>query len=185
MNKNNSVVSGIGLVALGVIFLISQFVEFNGLYFLLLLGLGFIGWSVIGRNKGLMIPGGILFGIGLGTVLNESAFATRLEGDAEGALFLLGFAVGWFLITVLTKLFFNDFQWWPMIPGGIMALIGLGLLTDGALLQTIGSIGRWWPLILIAIGISIVWSQFRKDDAEALKDNDDIGYEKGPEDLVS
>ena len=79
MNRSNSVVTGIGLVALGLIFLVSQFVEFNGLYFLLLLGLGFIGWAVIGRNKGLIIPGGILFGIGLGTVLNETPFATRLR----------------------------------------------------------------------------------------------------------
>ncbi|MEM8859996.1 MAG: hypothetical protein AAGD96_16830 [Chloroflexota bacterium] len=183
MNRNNSVVTGIGLVALGIVFLISQFVNFNGLFFLLLLGLGFIGWGILGRTKGLLIPGGILFGIGLGTVLNETPFAARLEGDAEGALFLIGFAIGWASITVLTKLFFNDFQWWPLIPGGIMAVIGLGLLTDGALLESVGSIGRWWPLILIAIGVSIVWKQFRQDDEQS-KPDDDFGYEKGPEDLV-
>ncbi|MEM9775883.1 MAG: hypothetical protein AAF902_15005 [Chloroflexota bacterium] len=184
MNKNNSIVSGVGLVALGAIFMVSQFVEFNGLFFLLLLGLGFIGWSVLGRNKGLMIPGGILFGIGLGTILDETALSATLGGDAGGGLFLIGFAIGWFLITALTKLFFNDFQWWPLIPGGIMAIIGVGLITDGALLTTIGSVGRWWPLILIVIGVSIIWSQFRKDEEAALKDKDDLSYEKGPEDLV-
>ena len=108
-----------------------------------------------------------------------------LEGEAEGALFLLGFAVGWVSITILTKLFFGEFQWWPLIPGGIMGLISLGLLTDGALLETIGTVGRWWPLILIAIGISIVWQQFRKEDTQAFSEEDEIGYEKGPEDLVS
>lgn len=174
MNKNKSVFSGLGLIVLGAVFMVSQFVEIDGRFFLPLLGLGFIGWSVLSRTQGLLIPGGILSGIGLGVVLAESAWAVRLEGDLEGSLFLLGFAAGWVSIVVLTKLFFNEFQWWPLIPGGIMALIGVGILTDGVLLETVGSIGKMWPLILIAIGVSSVWKQFKNAD-----DEDD--FEKQPE----
>ncbi|MEM9773416.1 MAG: hypothetical protein AAF902_02465 [Chloroflexota bacterium] len=173
MNKNNSVFSGLGLIGLGVIFLVSQYVEFDGRFFLSLLGLGFIGWALLTRKQGLLIPGGILSGIGLGIVLSESAFAVRFEGDMEGSLFFLGFAAGWASIIVLTKLFFNEFQWWPLIPGGIMALIGIGIMTDGVLLDIIGSVGQWWPVILIVIGLSAIWKQFKNDD--------DDNYEKQPE----
>lgn len=169
--KNKSVVSGLGLVALGIVFLVSQYIEIDGRFFVSLLGLGFIVWSVIGRSSGLLIPGGILSGIGLGIVLTESSFAASLNGDGGGALFMLAFAAGWFSIPVLAKLFFNDYQLWPVIPGGIMALIGIGILTDGILLDVIGSVGQFWPVILIVIGFSAIWKQFKEDDA---------GYEKQP-----
>lgn len=177
MKKKNPVTSGIGLVVLGMVFLVSQFVDFDGFLVLPVLGLSFIAWSILSRKKGLMIPGGILSGIALGTILAESTLATRLEGDADGGLFMLGFAAGWFAITVLTLLFFGDFQWWPMIPGGIMALIGVGIFTDGVILELLGSAGRLWPLILIAIGLSIVWKQFYESEAC------DLPYEKSPQDL--
>ena len=179
MKKKNPVASGIGLVILGMIFLVSQYVDFDGFLVLPALGIGFIGWSILSRNKGLMIPGGILSGIALGAILSDSVLATRLEGDADGGLFMLGFAAGWFAITILTLLFFGDFQWWPMIPGGIMALIGIGIFTDGVLLEMIGSVGRLWPIILIVIGLSIVWKQFSESEDQ------DIPYEKSPKDLKS
>ena len=177
MKKKNSVVSGFGLIVLGSVFLLSQYVDFDGYLVLPALGIGFIAWSILGRNKGLMIPGGIMSGIALGSILAESALATRLEGDAAGGLFMLGFAAGWVAITVLTLLFFGDFQWWPLIPGGIMALIGIGIFTDGVLLELLGQIGRFWPVILIAIGLSIIWKRFSEDQQL------DIPYEKSPEDL--
>ncbi|MEM8857713.1 MAG: hypothetical protein AAGD96_05300 [Chloroflexota bacterium] len=164
MNKNNAAVSGLGLIALGIVFLVSQFVDFDGRFFLSALGLGFIGWAILGRSKGLLVPGGILSGIGLGVILTESSWVAGFDGDLEGSLFMLGFAAGWLSITVLSTIFFGDVQWWPLIPGGIMALIGVGIMTDGVLLDAIGSIGQMWPLILIVIGVSTIWKQFRKDE---------------------
>ncbi len=172
MNKNNkSVVSGIGLIALGIVFLVTQYIDFDGRFFVLLLGLGFILWSIVSRSSGLLIPGGILSGIGTGIVLTESALAANLSGDGEGSLFMLGFAAGWFLIPVLAKVFFNDYHLWPVIPGSIMALIGVAVLTDGVLLEMIGSVGQFWPVILIVIGFSAIWKQFKEDEDD---------YEKQP-----
>lgn len=179
MKKKNSAASGIGLVILGMIFLVSQYVDFDGFLVLPALGIGFIGWSILSGNKGLMIPGGILSGIALGSFLADSVMATRLEGDASGGLFMLGFAAGWFAITILTLIFFGEFQGWPLIPGGIMALIGIGIFTDGVLLQLLSNIGRFWPVILIAIGLSIVWKQFSESE------NGELAYEKSPDDLKS
>ena len=172
MNKNKSVVPGLGLVALGIVFLAGQFIEFDGRFFLSLLGIGFIVWSLLSRTPGLLIPGGILSGIGLGIVLIESTWTSALNSDLEGAFFLLSFAAGWFSIILFSKLFFNVTHWWPAIPGGIMALIGVAVWTDGILLETIGSVGRFWPIILIVIGFSAIWKQFKSDEDS---------YEKQPE----
>ena len=181
--SNKSVRGGMVLVAIGILFLIFQFVDFGENFILPLLGAGFITWSIVGRVKGLMIPGGILSGIALGTTLQDSGLATQLEGDASGALFLLGFAAGWFTITLFTYLFFSDFQWWPMIPGAIMALIGAGILLESGALQSVSAIGRFWPVILIAVGVYVMWNQFRKEEAEMLG-AEEI-YEKSPQDLAS
>lgn len=178
MNKKNPVSSGIGLVALGILFLAFQFVDFEGYLVLPALGIGFIAWAILGSKKGLLIPGGILSGIALGVIMSESVLASRLGGDTDGALFMLGFSAGWFVITAFTLLFFNDYQWWPMIPGTIMGLIGVGILTDGVLLDLLGYAGRFWPVILIVIGLSIVLKQFQQEETG------EFAYEKSPEDLI-
>ena len=176
--RNKTVRSGLVLIVIGTLFLLFQFVNVGDNLILPLLGAGFITWSILGRNKGLMIPGGILSGIALGTALTESGLVTRLDGDGSGALFLLGFAAGWFIITIFTYLFFDDFIWWPMIPGGIMALIGGGILLESGTLQSLGTVGRFWPVILIGVGLYVVWNQFRKDELQ------DELYEKSPEDIA-
>ena len=68
----------------------------------------------------------------------------------------MGFALGWFLITVLSKVFTQETQWWALIPGAIMALIGGGLMLGGAALNVLEFAGRWWPLILVALGLVII-----------------------------
>jgi cytochrome c oxidase subunit IV len=72
----------------------------------------------------------------------------------QNGVFLICFAFGWFLITVLTALF-TCTQWWALIPGGIMALIG------GGILVTNGTV-RWedlnlvYAVILISIGLVLL-----------------------------
>ena len=178
MNKKNPVNSGIGLVALGVLFLAFQFIDFDGFLVLPALGIGFIAWAFLSRKKGLLIPGGILSGIALGVTLSESALASGLGGNVDDGLFLLGFAAGWFAIAALNLLFFGETQLWPLIPGGLLALIGVGVMTDGVILDMLTHAGRLWPIILIVIGLSIAWKQYQSN-ADA-----DFVYEKSPEDLI-
>ncbi|MGH8246893.1 MAG: LiaF transmembrane domain-containing protein [Gammaproteobacteria bacterium] len=48
----------------------------------------------------------------------------------------------------------TQWGWWPLIPGGILTLIGLMLAADQVGL--LGAIGHWWPAILIVIGLYIL-----------------------------
>ena len=155
--RRNAVVGGVVLVAIGLLVLVAQNVktESLGLLFLPALGGIFLIAGIIGRQVGFLIPGGILTGIGVGAILEQNAMAAG-NGTVQGGAFLLGFAGGWFLITVLSKIFTSHTQWWPLIPGGIMVLIGGGLLLGGAALNVLEFAGRWWPLILVAVGLVII-----------------------------
>ena len=149
----NRWIAGIALIAIGVLVLVAQFSksELLGLLFLPGLGLIFLLWGSAVRSVGLLIPGGVLSGIGLGAYLMEGPLS-YLEDEAEGAVFLLSFAFGWALITLLSALVCREVHWWPLIPGGIMALIGSALLVGGPALTALEWTGKVWPLILIGLG---------------------------------
>ncbi len=147
-------IAGVGLIVIGLFILAAQFVqaEWLGLLFLPMLGLVFLIWGSIARSVGLLIPGGILSGLGLGVFLIEGAIP-GLEDVAMGGVFFLSFALGWGLITLLSAVFTDRVHWWPLIPGGILALVGGMLLVGGTALEVLDFIGRWWPVGLIGLGL--------------------------------
>ncbi len=158
--KRNELVAGILLVVIGLLFFAQQFIDLPGLetmgiYFVLGLGLFFLTWGIIAREGGLIIPGGILSGIGLGIVLVTGRFGF---GDdlQSGGVFMGAFALGWLLITILTAVFTTETQWWALIPAAIMALISGALLIEGPFLFLLEWLGKLWPLALIAGGIAII-----------------------------
>jgi len=155
--RRNTVVGGTLLVAIGVLVLLAQNikVESLGLLFLPALGGLFLVAGIVGRQVGFIIPGGILTGIGLGTIFTQNP-RLAVNDSAQGGVFFIGFALGWLLIAVLSKLFTSEMQWWALIPGAIMALIGGGLMLGGAALNVLEFAGRWWPLILVALGLVII-----------------------------
>ena len=154
--KRDDLAGGLILISIGLIALLSQFEIFSGFgdyatYFVAGLGGLFLLWGILTRQAGLLIPGGILSGIGWGIVLTS-----ELGGDAEGGIFMLSFAAGWALITLLTAVFTAKPHYWALIPGGIMALIGGSLLFGGALMTVLEWIAKGWPLILILLGAHIL-----------------------------
>jgi hypothetical protein len=157
-NRREAMVGGALLIAIGVLVLLAQNikVETLGLLFLPALGGLFLIAGIIGRQVGFLIPGGILTGIGLGAIFTQNPQVVGTE-TAQGGVFFIGFALGWFLITVLSKLFTSETQWWALIPGAIMALIGGGLMLGGAALNVLEFVGHWWPLILVALGLVIIF----------------------------
>ncbi len=155
--RRKAVIGGMLLIAIGLLVLVAQNLQTEtlGLLFLPALGGIFLMAGIAARQVGFLIPGGILTGIGVGAILEQSSRIAD-NGTAQGGAFLLGFAGGWFLITVLSLIFTRYPQWWPLIPGTIMALIGGGLLIGGAAWNVLEFVGRWWPLALVALGLLII-----------------------------
>jgi len=144
INKHSSkqldrrLTGGVLLILLGGAVLLQRW--FNiGMYMALLLGSLLLAWGCLARRKGLIIPGGVLTGIGLGILALEGPW--QIPAELESGVFLLCFACGWFLIALLTALF-TCTQWWALIPGSIMAVIG------GSILVTHGAI-HWEDLNLV------------------------------------
>src|SRR5512146_2777965 len=96
--RRGGVVGGAILITIGVMVLLSQILGVNaGLFFLPALGAIFLVAGVVSRQIGLLIPGGILMGIGAGTILMEGPFQF-VEDPGRGGIFMLAFAGGWVLI---------------------------------------------------------------------------------------
>jgi len=158
-SNNKTYISGSILILLGILFFVAQVVQSPALGLLILPGLGliFIVWALLVRSFGLLIPGGILLGVGVGSVLA----ALSPLGINDGAAFMIAFGLGWMIITLLSPLTSSGFQWWPLIPGGIISGIGL-LILAGEWGETILQLASYtWPLILVGLGVYIIFKHTR------------------------
>ncbi len=160
-NKRGGLVAGLILIVIGAALLVQQYITFMGLV-PMLLGAGFLISGILTRKKGLIIPGGIVGGVGLAiTVVEQHLF--NLGQPAEGGLFLLVFSTGWFAITLFTALFTSRTEWWALIPGGVMALVGSLVIMGDAGEWALKLLGQFWPLALILAGALILIGYFRKN----------------------
>lgn len=72
-------------------------------------------------------------------------------------------------------------QWWSLIPAGVLLIFGLLILTS----ERDGQAGymRWWPLLLVAVGLVIAWysdSQPRTRPSATTTRTPDIARTKPP-----
>jgi hypothetical protein len=165
VKKGNHLVGGIILIAIGLLALVGQLVDLSslenlGVFFLAALGAIFLLWGILAHDVGPMIPGGILSGLGWGTALIAGPFSVA-DNLNEGGVFLLTFALGWVLITLLSAVFTDKTHWWPLIPGAIIGLVGLSVLYGGVFLESLEFMGNIWPVLLIVLGIYILFHSRR------------------------
>lgn len=154
-SEKHSLAGGLILIAIGAGLMLFQILDLPMLFPLVLGGI-FLAAGIITRSAGLLIPGGIISGVGLGTLATVQDWLFPMGSEQSGGLFLLLFSVGWFLITLLSKLFTSETQTWALIPGAILAAIG-GLVLMGELgLAILQWVSTFWPLILVIIGGSIL-----------------------------
>lgn len=122
-------------------------------------GLAFLVWGTARNQLGLFIPGLLLITIGIG-VFNGWSTVADVNGLRDTGIMLVWFSLGWILITVFSRIFYRRFIWWPLIPGGILAMVGSGLYIGGnpsnalGFLQNTGSIG------LVLLGIYLILLKF-------------------------
>lgn len=129
-------------------------VDFVG-YVLAGTGVSLLLWGILARIFGLIIPGCILSGVGFGIY---QAWGTNadLNGLARTGIMLVIFALGWGMITVFSRPMVQQFVWWPLIPGGVMAITGYGLYIGGAPNTAINFIGNTGSIGLILLGLYLL-----------------------------
>ena len=156
-------IAGVVLIAFGLLTLLATFTDSSviGLSVVALLGVLFITWGLLARLPGLMIPGGILTGLGAGLLMSQYAFSSATR-DFQGGIIVLGLGIGFLLILPLARFISPVRYWWALIPGGILSFIGVALLVGGAALNVLDALGRLWPVAPIVVGVILIWQMLRR-----------------------
>ena len=115
--------------------------------FLILVGGVFAAGYFYKKAFGLLIPGGILIGLGSGLAYEDLYSSWHV--DAESALFGLG--VGFLLIYVVSLLYERVNRWWPLIPGAVLVIAGFPEW------EWADQILDFWPVAVMAIGLFLLF----------------------------
>lgn len=118
-------------------------------------GIAFLAWGFFERLLGLLIPGSLLTSIGPGFYLGFVSNAENSELVQIGVL-LTCFGLGWALITLTSRMINPVFLWWPLIPGGILAVVGWGLTIGGNKGSAMTLIGNTGSIGLIIFGLYLI-----------------------------
>ena len=125
-------------------FLRPRFDFLDSEYILLLLGVVFLACYLWQRRYGLMVPAGVLMGLGVGRLFDEN-----LASFAEGSQLGLGF--GFLAIFLVPLAYQRKSHWWPLIPGGVLILSAFEQTENVARV-----LFEYWPLALVAAGAVLV-----------------------------
>lgn len=142
--------------AAGACLLFSQarVIDFT-LYIAVAIGVVFLSWGGYARLLGLVIPGSLLITIGPGVYFGWSNPSAQ-NGLAQSGVMLVWFALGWILITVISRVITARFIWWPLIPGGILGMAGWGLYLGGNPHNGMNFVGNTGSIALIIIGVYLL-----------------------------
>jgi hypothetical protein len=144
------VVVAVLLIAIGVGALVLQAVPDVGAWVVLLIGLALMAAFVATRDYGALVPGSIMTGLGVGIAL---AATNDVSGEASGGVIVLGLGLGFLSIWLISGVMHLERHHpWPLIPGGILSVVGLALLVGGASVDLL----RFWPVVLIALGAIVI-----------------------------
>lgn len=148
--------TSITLISIGISFL---FTEYRLLDFIFWIGLGLgIALLISGvywKLFGLVIPGCLLIG-SISGVYFGWVDSTGKNALMQTGIMLVWIALGWGLVTIFARVQTFKFVWWPLIPGGIIAMVGWGLYIGGNPRSAVGFIGNTGSIGLLIFGIYIL-----------------------------
>lgn len=125
--SRGAIIGGFVLVIVGAGALAAEYWPEFGRYIPLVVGLGLLALFAATRAYGALVAGSIVTGIGAGVVVSDFVG----NSTAEGAVIVLGLGFGFVAIWVISSLMsLKESHWWPLIPGGILLLVGGGLALD-------------------------------------------------------
>jgi pimeloyl-ACP methyl ester carboxylesterase len=107
------------------------------------------------RRIDLIVAGSLATGLVAALLLAAAPFVRPEESTVTGAV-LLGFALGWAMLAVLSVRFTDQPQRWAAIPAAFMGLGGLLLVIFGS---SVHEVLNWvWPPALLAL---VIWMAIR------------------------
>jgi pimeloyl-ACP methyl ester carboxylesterase len=101
---------------------------------------------------GLVVAGSLITGLVVSLVLVLGPFGGAEEHVIMGTA-LLGWALGWALLAVLSIRWSDQTQRWAVVPAALMAIAGAGLLIFRPDANAMNLLGWIWPLALIALAV--------------------------------
>ena len=146
--------AGVLLVTIGIALLIINLTGVGGVAIVLLGGLAFLATHLATRAYGFLVPGGILTGFGAALVAQDLGLVADIGLIGLGSGFLIIPAV-----QLLTGWERQDGWWWPLIPGGILILLGVIERLQG------DAAGLVPPGMLIILGLVFLLSAARRGAA--------------------
>ena len=105
------------------------------------------------RRSAVIVASSLLAGLVAAMALVVGPFAGGRESVITGAI-LLGFAVGWALLAVLSVRLTDRPQRWAAVPAAAMAIAGAGLMVLAPGVAVLTALGWVWPPLLLAL---VVW----------------------------
>lgn len=136
---------GVVLIAVGVTLFAVQLLNLDGDVIVLVIGLVLAVAYAATRRYGLLMPAGIMTGLGSGILLENSG--------VMGEPVVLGLGLGFLAIyagDLIATGAREPGRWWPLIPGTILTIIAGAESTFGA--DGARVIAQGWPILLIAAG---------------------------------
>lgn len=152
--RRRRITTGIVLVVIGlVLFALKLGVSYGREVTFLLVGGLFVAGYAYRRAYGLLIPGCILLGLGLGSLVAHWS-AAGIDSD------LVGLGLGFVAIYVVDLLSTRSSRRWPVIPG--LILIVYGVAKENVAIQRL--IENGWPIIIVLAGLVMLFGGIRKRD---------------------
>lgn len=152
------VAAGLSLIVLGGALLALERLDGSREHlFLILLGGVFAAGYFYKRAFGLLVPGGILIGLGAGMAFDD----LRSDSFVDGEIAAFGLGVGFLLIYVVSLLYERVNRWWPLIPGGILVIVTLPAWAWA------DRILDYWPVAVMAVGLFLLFRGVLRRQKEA------------------
>jgi len=138
----------------GVVFAFTplRFLDFI-LYPSIGLGLALLAWGVYERLFGLIVAGSLVVSAGPAVYWG---WINPGQALTQTGVMLVMLALGWIMITFFSKARMHRFIWWPLIPGGILAMVGWGLYIGGSPGRAMNFIGNTGSIALIIFGVYLL-----------------------------